>query len=114
MACFRLFTRPPFPPLPDFSVPRFRRRIALLTDLPAAFPYRAMEFSSVSISLSRVQLREYGHALSEEHRLIAAVNLRISIVGLASVASSYDLHRQADDAEIAVKLRRNFRSSLLG
>lgn len=32
IACFRLFTRPPFPPRPDFSVPRFRRRIADLTD----------------------------------------------------------------------------------
>lgn len=34
-----LFTRPPLPPFPDFSVPCFRRLIALLTDLPAAFPY---------------------------------------------------------------------------
>jgi len=34
-----LFTRPPLPPFPDFSVPCFRRVIALLTDLPAAFPY---------------------------------------------------------------------------
>ena len=29
IACFRLFTVPPFPPRPDFSVPFFRRRIAL-------------------------------------------------------------------------------------
>src|SRR5882724_12155956 len=34
-----LFTRPPLPPFPDFSVPCFRRVIALLTDLLAAFPY---------------------------------------------------------------------------
>jgi len=40
MACWRLFTVPPFPPRPDFSVPRFLRRIALATDFPAAFPYR--------------------------------------------------------------------------
>ena len=39
MACFRLLTRPPFPPRPERSVPCFRRRIALLTLLPAAFPY---------------------------------------------------------------------------
>jgi hypothetical protein len=39
IACFRLFTVPPFPPFPDFSVPRFFRRIALATVLPAAFPY---------------------------------------------------------------------------
>jgi hypothetical protein len=38
IACFLLFTRPPFPPLPDFSVPRFLRRIALFTVFAAAFP----------------------------------------------------------------------------
>jgi len=37
-----LLTRPPLPPFPDFSVPCFRRVIALLTDLPAAFPYLAI------------------------------------------------------------------------
>ena len=42
IACFRLFTRPPLPPLPDFSVPFFSRRTALSTLLPAAFPYRAI------------------------------------------------------------------------
>jgi hypothetical protein len=40
IACLRLFTVPPFPPRPDFSVPFFFRRIALATVLPAAFPYR--------------------------------------------------------------------------
>src|SRR5205823_11364679 len=39
MACLRLFTVPPFPPLPDLSVPLFLRRIALATVLPAALPY---------------------------------------------------------------------------
>ena len=39
IACFRLFTVPPFPPGPDFSVPRFLRRIALATFLLAARPY---------------------------------------------------------------------------
>ena len=39
MACLRLFTRPPLPPLPDFRVPLFLRRIALATRLPAALPY---------------------------------------------------------------------------
>lgn len=39
MACFRLFTCPPLPPLPDLSVPRFFRRMALATVLLAAFPY---------------------------------------------------------------------------
>ena len=35
IACFRLLTLPPLPPRPDFSVPRFLRRIALATLLPA-------------------------------------------------------------------------------
>jgi hypothetical protein len=32
IACFRLFTRPPLPPRPDRSVPRFRRPVADFTD----------------------------------------------------------------------------------
>jgi hypothetical protein len=39
IACFRLVTFPPFPPLPERSVPRFSRRMALATDLAAALPY---------------------------------------------------------------------------
>ena len=39
IACLRLFTVPPFPPRPLFSVPFFRRRIALPTLLLAARPY---------------------------------------------------------------------------
>ena len=38
MACFRLFTLPPFPPGPLFRVPRFLRRMALSTVLLAAGP----------------------------------------------------------------------------
>lgn len=45
MACFRLVTVPPLPPLPDFSVPCFLRRIALSTVLLAALPYfRPLDF----------------------------------------------------------------------
>jgi hypothetical protein len=33
IACFRLFTLPPFPPFPLRNVPRFRRRIARSTSL---------------------------------------------------------------------------------
>ena len=40
IACLRLFTLPPLPPLPRRRVPRFRRRIVLSTFLPAALPYR--------------------------------------------------------------------------
>lgn len=39
IACLRLLTRPPFP---DFKVPCFLQRMALLTLFPAAFPYRGM------------------------------------------------------------------------
>src|SRR3954469_207729 len=39
IACLRLLTLPPFPPRPDFSVPFFRRRIALPTLFEAALPY---------------------------------------------------------------------------
>src|SRR5204862_6606900 len=39
IACLRLVTLPPFPPRPDFSVPFFRRRIALSTRFDAADPY---------------------------------------------------------------------------
>jgi hypothetical protein len=42
IACFLLLTTPPFPPLPERNVPRFLRRIALLTVLLAARPYLAM------------------------------------------------------------------------
>lgn len=46
IACLRLLTRPPFPPGPERSVPRFRRCIALLTVLLAAFPYLGISFPS--------------------------------------------------------------------
>ena len=39
IACLRLLTLPPFPPLPDLNVPFLRRRIALSTRFCAAFPY---------------------------------------------------------------------------
>jgi hypothetical protein len=45
IACLRLFTVPPLPPLPDLSVPCFFLRIALATVLPAALPYlRELDF----------------------------------------------------------------------
>src|SRR5690349_21606223 len=39
MACLRLFTVPPFPPLPLFSVPFFLRRTALATSFAALLEY---------------------------------------------------------------------------
>ena len=51
IACLRLFTLPPLPPLPERSVPFFLRCIALLTLLPAALPYlRPDDFFFVAIS----------------------------------------------------------------
>jgi hypothetical protein len=45
IACFRLFTLPPFPPRPERSVPFFSRRMALSTAFPAALPYlRPLDF----------------------------------------------------------------------
>ena len=49
IACFRLLTFPPLPPLPDLSVPLFRRCIALLTRLLADLPYfRPLSFCAAT------------------------------------------------------------------
>jgi hypothetical protein len=67
IACLRLFTLPPFPPLPDLSVPRFLRRIALATVLLAALPYfRPRDFVLIAMdssSLLRVRIRHGGCAV---------------------------------------------------
>src|ERR1700687_6176132 len=53
IACFRLVTLPPLPPLPDRRVPRFSRRNALPTALPAASPYlRRLAFFFAGIPTS--------------------------------------------------------------
>ena len=52
IACFRLFTLPPLPPLPDFSVPFSNRRIALSTDFPAALPYLRLELFFLGMHFS--------------------------------------------------------------
>src|SRR5271156_2233522 len=52
IACLRLVTRPPLPPLPERSVPRFSRCIALFTLFAAAFPYRAICFLLVAESIA--------------------------------------------------------------
>jgi hypothetical protein len=51
IACLRLLTRPPFPPLPDFKVPCFLRRMALLTLFPAAFPYCGIRILPAKIKI---------------------------------------------------------------
>jgi hypothetical protein len=52
IACFLLFTVPPFPPIPERNAPCLRRRIALLTDFAALFPYLAI-VSSPQLRLMR-------------------------------------------------------------
>lgn len=50
IACLRLFTFPPLPPLPDLSVPLFLRRMALATDLLALLLYlRPLDFFFLGI-----------------------------------------------------------------
>lgn len=51
MACLRLVTAPPFPPLPDLSVPLFSRCTALFTDLPAALPYFLPELGRFLVAI---------------------------------------------------------------
>jgi hypothetical protein len=62
MACLRLFTRPPLPPLPERRVPRFLRRMALATVLLAPLLYlrRGADFLAaiVLLLLIRVGQRE--------------------------------------------------------
>jgi hypothetical protein len=74
IACLRLFTLPPLPPLPERKVPFFFRRIALATVLPAAFPY-FRELFLLGINFSRcleldlgceVVLKSAGLSLDEQ------------------------------------------------
>lgn len=58
IACFRLFTFPPFPPLPLRNVPFLRRFIALSTRLPAALPYfRVLFFFRVAMCPRESEVR---------------------------------------------------------
>jgi hypothetical protein len=50
IACLRLFTVPPLPPLPLFNVPLFRFFITRSTLLLAAFPYLRVLFFRVAMS----------------------------------------------------------------
>jgi len=64
MACLRLFTRPPLPPFPLRSVPRFLRRMALATSLLALGLYlRRFDRVAGMLSLpSGMSFRERGGA----------------------------------------------------
>src|SRR6478736_3288695 len=52
MACLRLFTLPPFPPLPLLSVPFLRLCIARFTSLPALREYLAISTSKAGSEFS--------------------------------------------------------------
>jgi hypothetical protein len=67
MACLRLFTRPPLPPLPERSVPRFLLRMALATVLPAPLLYlrRDADFLAAIIFLLFIRVRQRVKSLRE-------------------------------------------------
>jgi len=52
IACLRLFTAPPLPPLPERNVPCFLRRRALWTLFRADFPYLAILPPTLNIDLT--------------------------------------------------------------
>ena len=70
IACLRLFTLPPRPPLPLLSVPRLRRCIALLTSLEAEREYlRAMSYLNAALALIKKNERSWNFV---PHRSSAA------------------------------------------
>ena len=71
IACFRLFTRPPLPALPERNVPCFFRRIALLTDFPAAFPYLGIVASFAEQAIVRQRYREETAQTMREYLYVA-------------------------------------------
>ena len=92
MACFRLVTRPPFPPRPLRNVPFLRRRIALSTRFDAAFPYRRppdffalLRFRFVAaISPTRIEVGVLSHP---EARQEPRTTTRISMSFAAFIAA---------------------------
>jgi hypothetical protein len=48
MACLRLFTLPPLPPLPLLAVPLLYRRISFSTSRPALGEYRLLRRLAIS------------------------------------------------------------------
>jgi hypothetical protein len=100
IACFLLFTAPPFPPLPDRKVPRFLRRIALRTVLAAAFPYLAIFSPFVSASIrtdstsNTVFCRSAGHCNSGAGTIDGIVPVRTQKkLCMSSYGALSDEHR---------------------
>src|ERR1017187_1005684 len=79
IACFRLVTLPPLPPLPERSVPRFSRCMALFTLLPAAFPYLAIAFllARTQCTVSESQVRLLRRCESDHTRVMGISNPNI-------------------------------------
>jgi hypothetical protein len=65
IACFLLFTTPPFPPLPDRSVPFFSLCNALSTDFFEAAPYLAI---SSPVSANRIHGRHFLTMCNERYQ----------------------------------------------
>jgi hypothetical protein len=76
IACFRLFTRPPLPAVPERNVPCFFRRIALLTDFPAAFPYLGIV---ASLAEQTIAQQRYRDETAETMRYYLYVALEINV-----------------------------------
>jgi hypothetical protein len=93
IACLRLLTVPPLPPLPDFKVPFFSLRTALATLLLAALPYfRPPEFfperfvaaiGFASWSISRESIRKGCSAYLFAATSSASEHLKLGRSGMA-------------------------------
>ena len=79
MACLRLFTRPPLPPLPERRVPRFLLRMALATVLPAPLLYlrRDADFLAAIIVLLLIRVRQHEKSLRDSRNPLTLANFQL-------------------------------------
>lgn len=79
MACLRLFTRPPLPPLPERRVPRFLLRMALATVLLAPLPYlrRDADFLAAIVLLLRIRVRQREKSLWTNKKVLTLANFQL-------------------------------------
>jgi hypothetical protein len=97
IACFLLLTVPPLPPLPDFKVPRFLRRIALRTVLLAAFPYLGIIVSSrYTINRGPLCFRWNDSGRSSKRNYVAGLSSRQPVAQARPWASRVGLHELFD------------------
>jgi hypothetical protein len=103
IACLRLFTLPPLPPLPERSVPFFFLCIALSTDLPAALPYlRPIDFS---FELERFLVAIVPPLFNEKHGRTNELRPAAAVIEHESQAAqtSCDLHHSLPEKEETFK-----------